>query len=206
VSRRPNYRSLQRAIARDDKRGIEARWLYGRALIGDSRKMSASGKSLRHGAIEALIADAQAVGSVLSRREIQYRVQCARAYPTVAQMRTAACAFEDWTAFREAGFPPADVDPVPAPDEALDDLEQRDRQEFEQLGMFPEMVKGVPLERATLRHLVAYAAEMRAMTASYARKDEEREQHLAGLRAAVGDDLDVLYPDALAALTAGAST
>lgn len=202
MSRRPSYKNLQRAIARDDKHGIEARWIYGRTLITDPRKMAPSGKSLRHGAIEALVADAKAVGSLLSRREIQYRIQCARTYPTITEMRTAACAFEDWTAFRESGFPAVDEDAAPSPDRVLDDLEERDRQEFEQLGMFPDLVNGIPVESATLRHLEAYAAQMRQLTANYHRTDEKRAAHLRELRAAVGDDLDVTYADAVAALTA----
>ncbi|MGH2899817.1 MAG: hypothetical protein ACRDMZ_14180 [Solirubrobacteraceae bacterium] len=196
-----SYRRLQRAIVRDDRRGIEARWLYGRALIADPRKMSAAGKSLRDGAIETLIADARAIGSSLSRREIQYRIQCARAYPTVAQLRTAACAFEDWTALREAGFPALGPSTqVPDPEAELDALEATDSQEHEQLSMFPDIVRGVPLTQATMRDVEAYAAEMRAMTASFARRDEERAEHLAKLRAVVGDDPAVLYVDAVAAL------
>lgn len=203
----PSYRRLQRAIARDDRRGIEARWLYGRALLGDPRKMSAAGRSLRDGAIEALIADARAVGSTLSRREIQYRLQCARTYPTVAQLRTAACAFEDWTAFREAGFPPVD-DADQAPAEAAADHEEELRRQHQQLDLFPAVVAGVPFFQATLRQLAAHASEMERMTANYARRDTERREYLERLTAAVGGDLDATYGDASHALKtqmAGAS-
>jgi hypothetical protein len=197
-------KSLQRAIARDDKHGIESRWAYGRAILADPKRMSASGKSLRNGAIEALIAEAgfkaDGVTPALSRREIQYRVECARAYETITQLRTAACAIDDWTEFRETGFPSVVVDEVPSPESLLDDIEATDPQEFEQLGLFPPMVKSVPLESASLRVLVSYAEDMRNMTASFARRDEERAAHLRDLCAAVGGDLDVLYPDAVAAL------
>lgn len=195
----PSYRRLQRAIARDDKHSIEARWLYGRAVLGDSRKMAASGKSLRHGAVEALIADAAAVGSKLTEREIQYRIRCARTYRTITEIRTACSDFESWSDLREAGFPPVESN-APDPEAELDRLEATDRQEHEQLSMFPDIVRGVPLARATMRDVEAYAAEMRAMTASFARRDEERAEHLAACRAVVGDDPDVLYVTAVAAL------
>ncbi len=200
MTRRPDYRKLQAAIARGDAGGIETRWAYGRALIADPRKMSETGKSLRNGAIEALLADAKAVGSVLSRREIQWRMQCARAYPTIAQLRTAACAFEDWTAFRESGFPPVEGAPTPDPETVLDDLEKTERQAHEQLDMFPDIVRGIPLAQATMRVVKAYAADMRRMTAGYARKDDERDEHIAAIEAVVGDDPDLLYLDALAVL------
>jgi hypothetical protein len=203
--KKPSYKALQRSIARDDKHSIESRWLYGQTIINDPKKMAPSGKSLRNGAIEALMADAVAVGSAVSRREIQWRIQCARAYKTIIELRTASSQFEDWTALREAGFPAVDVDEPQSPDSLLNAIEsgpRPDPQEFEQLGMFPEMVKDIPLAASTLRHLTTYAEEMKAMTASFARRDEEREQHLRELTAATGGDLDVLYPDAVAALGA----
>jgi len=196
------YKKLSRAIARDDKNSIETRWAFGRKILDDPAKMSASKKSLRNGATEALIADASSVGAKLSAREIQYRLQCARAYATLAQLRRSSAEFADWSALVEAGFPLVGVDETPSPDDVLDDIEDSAPEKFEQLGLFPDMVKNVPLERTSLRSLVAYAEEMRRMTESYARRDHERQIHLNELCAAALGDLDVLYPDAVAMLAA----
>lgn len=194
---RPDYRKLSRNIARGDTRTIEDRWRYGRAVITDPRKMSASGKQLRIGAAEELIAVGKAVGDKLSEREIQYRIQCARAYKAINEILHASAGFAGWAELRNAGFPVTYVDEVPSPDDILDNIEQTDPQEFEQLGLFPPLVKTVPLERCSLRYLLAYADEMEAMTASFARRDRERRAHLSALCMAVEGDLDVLYPDAV---------
>lgn len=206
--KKSSTKSLQRVIARGDGRSIEDRWEYGRAVLDNPKRTSASGKSLRHGATEALIAEAAALGSVLSATEIRYRVQCARTYKTINEIAKAIGDFPTWSDLIQAGFPAVDVDEPQSPESLLDAIEsgpRPDPQEFEQLGMFPEMVKDIPLAASTLRHLLTYAEEMRAMTASFARRDEEREQHLRELTAATGGDLDVLYPDAVAALGAVAA-
>jgi hypothetical protein len=197
---RTSYKTLQRAIARDDKHSIVSRWEFGHAILADPKMMAASGKSLRHGAMEALIATAKAVETTLTEREVQRRIQCARTYKSINEIRRAAADFADWRDLADAGFPVTFVDEVPSPDSVLDGIEATDPQEFEQLGLFPPMVKSVPLEQASLRVLVSYAEDMRNMTASYARRDDERARHLSDLCAAVGGDLDVLYPDAIAAL------
>ena len=199
-----SYKRLQRAIAKDDKHSIESRWEYGRAILADPRKMSASGKSLRHGATETLIADAKSVGTTLSPTEIRYRIQCARAYSTRAEIAKAIGDFGSWSELIAANFPSVEVDEIPSPDSVLDDIEATDPQEFEQLGLFPPTIKMVPLERCTLRQLVAYGEEMRRMTESYAHRDEVRAAHLRELCAAVGGDLDVLYPEAVELLAARA--
>lgn len=202
---RSTYKTLQKAIARDDKHSIESRWQYGRTVLADPKKMAPSGKSLRNGATEALIADAVAAGTRLSAREIQWRLQAARTYKTINELRSSATQFADWTALVDAGFPAPEIIDTPSPDSILDDIEATDPQEFEQLGLFPATVKSVPLERSTLRQLVAYAEEMRNMTASFARRDEERAAHLRELCEAVGGNLDALYPDAVDALNAKAT-
>lgn len=79
------YVKQEKAIAVADSGGIRARWLWGLRLLRDSDAMS-SEKSLRHGVTEQLIAAAKSSGLKLSAREIQARLQCARAYPTEAQI------------------------------------------------------------------------------------------------------------------------
>jgi hypothetical protein len=199
---RASYKTLQRAIARDDKHSIESRWAYGRAVLVDPKKMAPSGKSLRNGATEALIADAVAAGTKLSAREIQWRLQAARTYKTINELRSSASQFADWTALVDAGFPAPTVTEVPSPESLLDDIEGTAPEESEQLGLFPPMVRNIPLDRATLRTIVAYTDDMSKMTASYARSDRRRTTLTAQLLAAVNGNLDALYVDALAALNA----
>jgi hypothetical protein len=107
---KPNYKKLQSTIAKGDGRSIESRWAYGRAILDDPKKISSSGKSLRHGALEALIADAKSVGSVISEREIQRRLQCARAYKSINQIRRLPSDLGTWDALCEAGFPAVEID------------------------------------------------------------------------------------------------
>lgn len=134
--KKPNYKSLQKAITRDDKRGVEARWEYGRAILTDPKKMAASGKSLRHGAMEALIADAKAVCAKLTEREIQYRIQCARTYKSINEIRTAMVGFETWSDLRDAGFPAVVIDEELSIDEALADILPAET-DWEQLALIP---------------------------------------------------------------------
>lgn len=198
----PSYRRLQRAIARDDKHSVFSRWEYGRALLADPRRMSPTGKSLRHGVIESLIADATKTGSKLTEQEIQRRLRCARAYSTEAQIRHAMTDFETWFDLVQAGFPARQgTEETADPESELDRIEAGDRAQLE-LDLFPDMLPrtNLPLIYARMRDVEAYAAEMRRMTANYHRKDVERAEHLAALRAVVGDDPDVLYVVALAAL------
>lgn len=193
---RSSYKSLQRAIARDDKHSIESRWEYGRAILADPKKMAASGKSLRHGATEALIADAQAVGSALTEREIQRRIQCARTYKTINEIRHAVSDFDTWHDLVQAGFPSVYVDDI-APTEEMPEQGEDERDEFEQLGLFPAMVKNVSIETASVAQIVAYTDDMTRMTQSYASTDAKRRAHVAEIVAVCDGDLSIRYVDAL---------
>lgn len=191
------FLKLDRKIAADERGGIMHRWNYGRELL----KAKGDRKQLPHGMIGDLVAAAGRIGIQLSEREIQRRLKCATVYDSEVKVRQALTDFGSWSEIVNAGFPEVTVDEELTIDDVLDAIEsgpRPDPQEFEQLRMFPEIVKSVPLASATLRHLIAYAEEMRSMTASYARRDEERREHLRALTAATGGDLDVTYPEAVA--------
>lgn len=193
---RSTYKSLQKAIARDDKHSIESRWEYGRAVLADPKKMAPSGKSLRHGATEALIADAKAVGSHLTDREIQRRIQCARAYKSINEIRHAVSDFDTWHDLVDAGFPLVHVD-EPEPVGDIPEQTESERDEFEQLGLFPAMVKNVSIETASVATIVAYTDDMTRMTQSYATTDAKRRAHVAEIVAICDGDLSIRYVDAL---------
>jgi hypothetical protein len=75
------YLQLERHIAASDTGGILERWRYGIRLLDDARRTTPAG-NLRHGVLAELVAEARASGYPLSEREIQRRIQCARAYPS----------------------------------------------------------------------------------------------------------------------------
>lgn len=197
---------LEKKIAASDSGGILERWHYGVEVL----KAKAGKKKLPDGMLAGLVAAAgtkrDAKGNEkpkISEREIRYRVQLAETYPTEAHVRQIIAECGLWTEIIAKGFPEVIVDETPSVDDVLDDIEGQahgDAQEFEQPGLFPDMVKRTPLPKTPLRVLVAYAEEMREMTASYAKRDDERGEHLRELTLAVGGDLEVTYEDALAVL------
>lgn len=195
---KPSYKSLQRAIARDDKHSIERRWEYGRAVLADPKKMANSGDQLRAGAIEALIADARAVDSKLSEREIRYRLQCARAYKTVDQIRHVCAEYEDWSALRAAGFPEVAVDEIETDPEDLADAIGEDdplTQEplFDIPGFKPVLkIQGrkTDLADATVRDAIAYRDMCREMHANFGRTVAQVEASVQIMLDGADGDLD----------------
>jgi len=114
------YRSIEREIASHDGGTILARWRYGRLLLVDDTATTPAG-NLRHGVAEQLIADAVHAGKKLSEREIRYRLQAGRAYPSEAQIGTVCADFETWYDLRLANFPPTEAQQVAAlPDETFE--------------------------------------------------------------------------------------
>jgi len=105
-----SYLKLEKAIALDERGGVLDRWRYGRELLA-----AKSGRQqLPHGLLAALIKAAERAGFKLTDREIRYRLQCAEAYKTEAEVGTACSDFGSWSALRDAGFPPvadAPLDP-----------------------------------------------------------------------------------------------
>lgn len=194
-----NSKALQRLIAQGDHRSIENRWAYGRAVLADSKKWTSRGDQLRPGAIEALIADAAAVGSKLSESEIRRRIRCARAYKSLDEIRSLATDCPTWWDLVQAGFPAPKVH-SPEPEQLALDDEPTEPAGYVQDALFPAALPDggaiVPLHRAPLRRLVAYAAGQRQMTANFARRDAERTEHLEALITAAGGDLDVTYGQA----------
>ena len=99
------YRRIEQAVAASDSGGIWERWRYGRRLLCDAEATTPNG-NLQHGVLDKLKRGAARSHRKLSDREIQYRLQCARAYPKESQIRSAAADFESWRELCDAGFPP----------------------------------------------------------------------------------------------------
>jgi hypothetical protein len=202
------YVQQEKRIAASDSGGIWERWRWGLRLLADRSRVTENG-NLRSGKIDELIQSATARGYQLSRREIQYRLQAAKTYPTEAQLRTASAQYGDWTSLREAGFPPYEApadepaaDPRDADERARDHARQLAELAGDQLSLFPDDMFG-PL--ATLAELAKYAEDMAELTARFGQRDTERAAYLAQLIAAAGGDMGVTWEQAERLLRGGDS-
>jgi hypothetical protein len=194
------YVRQEKAIAAADSGGIRQRWLWGLRLLRDPDAMS-SEKSLRNGIAEQLIAAAKAAGLKLSEREIQYRLQCARAYPTEAEIANACAEFEEWSDLRKAGFPTYEVaEGEPLADHRTDAERKRDHARA-LLDLIGEQGSLFPLDQfepvsTTLKELREYAEEMAELTARFAARDDARSAYLDELEKAADGDLSTVWQDA----------
>jgi hypothetical protein len=212
---------LERKIMAADGGGIVERWRWGRAVLGDPMRTAESGKSLKHGVMAQLLAEAEAAGSTVAEREIQRRLACARTYGTEAEIRRSATDFQFWTRLYEAGFPPvavpdgtADVTPLdPAARNAVLTLigESTDPKHWEQMllgsdsapDVFPATLRigrgrKIPLAKATIADTAAWNEQSKAMTARFVTANQRRDEWIAILLAATGGDRTARYADAVA--------
>lgn len=203
------YIRQERAIAAADSGGIRERWLWGLRLLRDPDAFAPGSSQLKPGRADELVTAATMAGLRLTVREIQYRLQCARAYPTDAQIANAGAQFQGWTDLRTAGFPPFDT-PVDEPlaDHRTDAERKRDHAralaEFagQQGTLFP--LSDFEPALTPLKDLQVYAGEMAALTARFAERDRERMEYLALLIEAAGGDLSMTWAEAHARLGASA--
>jgi len=118
------YIRMEKAISAGSVADIRQRWMWGLRVLRDAEMMSESGKSLKHGVTEQLIAAAKAAGLKLSATEIRARLQCARAYPTEGQISRSTADFEYWSTLVHANFPAYDADPDERPADHRTDRER----------------------------------------------------------------------------------
>ena len=114
------YGRIERDITAAGNGTIWHRWKYGRRLLCDTEITTPNGY-FRHHVIEKLV---RASGGKLSERELQWRLQCGRAYPKRSQIRNAVSDFEAWRELIQAGFPPyeGDEDELPYNPLATDEI------------------------------------------------------------------------------------
>jgi hypothetical protein len=191
------YLRLEKNIAASDTGGILERWRYGRRLLSDGKATTPAG-NLRHGVLAELIADAKSLGVSLSKSEINYRMQCARAYPTEAEISTASGDFTDWTSLRNAGFPPVEVtnpgepyDPRDADEKWRDfrsEQERRKAENPEQLAFeLPQIFSHDTFgPRTQLADMVAACDVSEQMTANFVKYDAQRRAYVGELLEAAG--------------------
>lgn len=203
------YTAAEKAIAAADGGGIRERWLWGHRVLRDPSMMSDSGKSLRDGASAHLIRAARAAGAVLSEREIRYRIQCARAYPTEEQFGNAVAEFRTWHDLVAANFSPVErpLDGGTPPDLRTAAQRRHDSARAllghvgEQGAMFPPDDYD---ESTPLAELAEYCAQQEAINDRFAAKARQRRAYLDALVDAAGGDTTTTWGQAARLLAGGA--
>lgn len=198
------YVQQEKVIAAADSGSIRERILWGLRILDDPEFVTGSGKSLKHGAAEKLIAAAKAAGQKLSEREIRRRMQGARAYPTDTQIGHAVADFRTWRDLADANFPAYDAPPGEPPADYRSGAERRrDRNRIpdgDQYSLFP-LDKFEPAE-ATLKALLEYTDEQDEITARYVEHGRKRRAYLDRLIVAAKDDLSMTWAQAESLLDA----
>lgn len=199
--RTTQYVRQEKAISAADTSGIRERWLWGLRLLRDPDAFAPGSSQLKPGRSEELIKAMTASGQKISAREIQYRLRCARAYRTEAEITQAIAEFGAWSALFNADFPAFQVpDGEPVADHRTDAERERDRQRaFEDIlddqgALFP--LSDFEPSTATLKELIEYADEMEGWTSRRVNHDRKRREYLDALALAVDDDLSVTWLEA----------
>lgn len=202
----------EKAIAAADSGGIRQRWLWGLRLLRDPDAFNPGSGQMKPGRLDQLVSAAEAAGLVLSRREIQYRLECARAYPTEAQIAHAGAQFADWTELRTAGFPAYDAPPDEPPADHRTDAERdhdRARALRDLIGdrgsLFP-LRDFEPVTTTLTKELLDYTDAQDELTARFAAHGRKRRAYLNRLIAAADNDLSTTWEQALQRLGADAET
>jgi hypothetical protein len=184
---------LSRRVVAAEGLAISERWCWGREVLADPAFVNSAGTLRRgKGIAKILIAIERAEGGTLSESEIQYRLKCARAYPTEGAISHARGLYGTWTALRDAGFPPVEVvEPEPAP-------------VTPEQGTFDELLPGAlvvdgeikPLAVAPVRSLDAYADELVRMAEVASSRAAACRKWVDELIAAADGDMDLTYIEA----------
>lgn len=194
------YMRAERDVLTADGSGIRARWLFGLRLLAD-RDLIADGGGLKHHVAARLTAEAKSRDMALSEREIRYRLQAAREYPTESQIGSAAAVFRTWRELCDAKFPPFPAPDGEAPADYRTTAERRGDAARRLADLVGEQGSLFPLDQfepgeATLKDLHAYADDQDRITAGFVATGVRRHTYLDALVAAAGDDLSVTWAEA----------
>lgn len=202
--RTAQYARIERAIAAGEANTTRERWLWGLRILHDPEAIAPSGRSLRHGVAEQLIATAgvnRKGKSRLSEREIQWRLRCAREYPTESQIRSAVSDFDSWHDLVAAGFPAYEAPEGEPPADYRNEREKRRERnramadvDSDQEALFP-LADFEPAE-TPLKVLKEYTEEMAELTARFAERDRKRQAYLNRLIDAADGDLSMTWEQA----------
>ena len=129
-------------------------------------------------------------------------MQCARTYPTEGEFRHAVAEFETWRDLASANFPAYEApEGEPPADHRTDAERDRDRARAlmdligDQGSLFPLRL----FEPATtsLKELLDYTEQQEALTARFVEHGRKRRAEMDRLIAAAGNDLSMLWQEAL---------
>jgi hypothetical protein len=194
------YIRQEKAIAAADTGSIRERWIYGLRVLRDTDAIAKAG-GLKNGVADHLIAAAKSIGRKLSIREIQYRMQAARTYPTEVQIAQASARFESWSALIAADFPPFEApEGEPPADHRTASERDHDRARAlvdligEQSALFP--LSDFEPVTTTLKELQDYADQQEDLTARFVAHGRKRRAYLDRLIEAAGNDLSLTWQEA----------
>lgn len=195
------YVRQEKAIAAADKGGIRERWLWGLRLLRDPDAFSPGSSQLKPGRADELVEAHKAAGFKLSERELRYRLQAARAYPTEAEILQAIAEFDTWSALIQANFPGFGAPPNEPPADHRTDAERKRDHARAALDLIGQQGTLFPLDQfepvdTTLKQLQDYTQQMEDLTARFAARDAERRAYLESLIRAADNDLSLSWRDA----------
>jgi hypothetical protein len=195
------YVRQEKAIAAADKGGIRERWMWGLRLLRDPDAFAPGSSQLRPGVADEQIAAATSGGLKLSAREIQYRLRCARAYPTEAEIAQALAQFETWWALIQADFPAYETPDDEPPADHRTPAEQRHARARALMDLVGQQATLFDVSQfepitTTLEDLEKYAVEMDEVTARFAERDRQRRAYLNSLINAAGGDMSMTWREA----------
>jgi hypothetical protein len=205
------YGRIERSISASGHGTIYERWRYGRRLLCDAQMTTPRGY-FRHGVLEKLI---RASGGNVTERELQYRLQCGRAYPKQSQIRRASADFGYWWNLIPAGFPPYEGDEDELPYNPLDTAELikqhetqderlREDGQYGDGGLFvrSENEEGALIPRDTfgddtpLSEVDRWADEQLELAARFTDRATKRRFYVDGLIKAVSGDMNATLGEA----------
>lgn len=195
------YIRQEKAISAADSGSIRQRWLWGLRLLRDSEAFAEGSSQLKPGRADQLIQAAKANGLKLTEREIQYRLRCARAYGTEAEIANAGAEFQSWSDLRSAGFPAFEAPEGEPPADHRTEAERNHDHARALADLIGTQGALFPLSdfepvTTTLAELVAYAEQQEELTARFVRHGQKRRAYLADLIDAAGNDLSTTWLEA----------
>jgi hypothetical protein len=195
------YVRQEKAIAAADSGGIRERWLWGLRLLNDADMFAPRSSQLKPGRAVQLIKTAAASDLKLSEREIRYRLQCARAYPTAAQIRHACAEFPSWSDLRSAGFPPFEAPEGEPPADYRTDSERDHDHARALMDLIGEQGSLFPLRdfepvTTTLKDLQLYTEQQEDLTARFVEHGRRRRLYLESLIRVADNDMSMLWAEA----------
>ncbi|MGH7426251.1 MAG: hypothetical protein ACREJP_08790 [Candidatus Methylomirabilales bacterium] len=205
--RTSRYGKIEKDIVAHDGGSIWERWRYGRLLLVDDTATTAAG-NLQHGVLARLITVAERNGIKVSEREIRYRVQCARTYPTRDQIGKVIADLGTWFDLIQARFPeyPAPEDARPYdPRETQELLKDHDSQGARLLAHAQNQVLFDSFDptTTTLAELARWTDEQDEITARFVAIGLKRRQHLADLTKVAHGDTSMTWAEAERLLAEG---